>query len=194
MSVQERVEWRRGGRTRPIRWLIWYVVIAGILAAVAWVLFGAEPARLESGASNPLAAVPATYGVLAVIGLIPFVAEVARRPTMHADHYGVTVRPGAFRTLVLPWASLAEVAVFRVRDEQYFLFRCAIDRAVKGDRPRWCDQAVLRAAARADRSAGGKRAIAAYDLALRGSDFRGDARRILAHMTAFAPAHVMVNG
>lgn len=193
MAVQERVVWRRGRRSRPIRWLVWYVINVGILGAVVWVLFGAEPDQLEAGGTNPMAVAPDAYAVLALIGLVPFVAAVFRRPVLSADHYAVTVRPGALRTLVLPWASLAEVAAYRVRDEQYLLFRCANGRAsVKADRPRWWDRAVLRAAARANRSAGNRRAVAAYDLALRSSDFRGDARRVLADMAHYAPAHVMV--
>jgi hypothetical protein len=192
MAVQDRVEWRRGRRTAPVRWLAWYVVFAGAVVAIVWLLFGSEPTTLDNGSSNPIATLPTATGVIAGAGLIPFVAAIFRRPRVSADHYALTVRPGSVRTLVLPWALIDEVAAYRVQDEQFLLLRCNSIRGVKGDRPRWFDRAVLRTAARATRSAGGGNAIGAYDLAARGTDFRGDVRWMLADLASFAPAHVLI--
>jgi hypothetical protein len=188
MAAAEQLEWRRAFPVRAVRRLGW-CVLAGSLAAVsAWVLFGSEPDRLAAGQANPLALVPTvttTAGAMlaALSGLWLF-----RRPVVAANHYALRIRPGVARTLVLPWAAIAEIAGWSVRGQPLLLVRCAPG-THSGDRPGWRDRAVLRAALRVD---GGRRVVAAYDLAVRMEEFVGTPRAQLASLAAWAPGHVHI--
>ena len=185
----ERVVLPRRSPGRPLGRLVGYLVVAAIVVAAVWLLFGEEPERLHSGSVNPLAYLVHLAVVAAVIGLVPVVLAVFRRPLVIADSYALTVRPGSFRTLVLPWARVSDIGVYPVildeEPEPVLLVRCLDEGGRLGDTPRWVDQGVLRAAAKA---AGG--AIGGYDLAVRLSDFAGDYRRHVAAIMSLAPERV----
>jgi hypothetical protein len=93
------------------------------------------------------------------------------------------VRPGTLRTLLLPWASVAEVTAVTVGREPLLLVRCQPVRSQPADRPRWYDQRVLRAAGRP---------AAGYHLAIRMDEFHGDPTNLLASIAAWAPHRVAV--
>jgi len=184
MASAASLEWPRRFPSRALRRSGWLLAGGGGLAAAAWVLFGPEPDRLTSGAANPLALVPPAATGLAAVAVAVQLLTVARRPRVAADHYALIVRPGAWRTLLLPWAIVAEVAGARIRGEPLLLVRCAPARGRLGDRPRWCDRAVLRAA-------GG--AAAGYHLAVRMDEFAGHPRSQLAALAVWVPEQVRVN-
>lgn len=194
MAGEDRIEWRRGFPSRALGVLGWYVVVGSITIVIAYVLFGAEPATLESGQRNTLAALPAAAAVLFGVILLPLLLALVRRPAVAADHYGLTVRPGILRTLLLPWAHVAEVAAYGRPDEPYLLVRCGAQHDDRlGDRPRWWDRAVLRSAIRASRAYRGTGpAVAAYDLAVRMGEFLGAPETQLASLTAVVPEHVLL--
>ncbi|MPZ27159.1 MAG: hypothetical protein GEV12_12300 [Micromonosporaceae bacterium] len=184
MATAESLEWRRRFPTRAVRRFVWFVGFGGGVAAATWVLFGAEPDRLGSGATNPLALVPTVATLLVGLAAAGMLLTVARRPLVVADHYALTVRPGALRTLLLPWATVTEVAGVTVRGEPLLLVRCrTASRRRSGDRPRWFDRAVLRAAGAA---------VTGYDLAVRMDEFAGSARGQLAALAAWVPEQVAV--
>src|SRR5262245_18835967 len=124
MAGPERIEWRRSPPSRSLGALGWYAAGAVTVVALAFLLFGTEPAQLGSGVSNPVVHVPMWTVTLAVLGTFPFVLAALRRPVVAANHYALTVRPGWVRTLVLPWARVAEVTVADVHGERYLLVRC----------------------------------------------------------------------
>lgn len=185
MATAESLAWRRRFPTRAVRRFTWSVVAGGAAAAAAWVLFGAEPDRLASGASNPLALVPPVVTLLAAVFAVLLLLTVVRRPQVVADHYALTVRPGVLRTVLLPWAAVVEVAGVTVRGEPLLLVRCDLDRGRgrPGDRPRWSDRGVLRAS-----GAG----AAGYHLAVRMDEFAGPPRAKLAALAAWAPEQVRI--
>jgi len=188
-----RIEWRRRFPSRAWRRLGWYVVSGAGVTIAGFGLFGAEPERLESGRSNPLAFVPTGLSLLFALAATPFVLALLRRPLVTADHYALSVRPGMLRTLLLPWAGIAEITAYGVPDDAFLLVRC--DRRARrlGDRPRWWDRSVLRAAVRSTRELRRPgRPIEEYDLAVRMNEFVGDPAAQLASLAAFAPRHVMV--
>jgi hypothetical protein len=190
MAATEQLRWRRAFPARAARRLVWFALGGGALAAAMWGLFGTEPQRLPSGESNPLAALPTVTLVLVGALAVPFALAVARRPVVAADHYALEVRPGAVRTLVLPWAQVVEIAGVPVGGEPLLLVRCTDRQRQLGDRPRWCDQGTLRASRRA--AGAHRRAIEPYDLAVRIDEFAGDPAERLAALTALAPHHVVV--
>jgi hypothetical protein len=183
MATAASLEWQRRFPSRAVRRFSWSLVIGGALAAISWVMFGAEPDRLSSGAANPLALVPPVATVLALLVAAGLLLMVARRPRVAADHYALTVRPGGLRTLLLPWATVAEVAGVAVRGEPLLLVRCATARTRLGDRPRWCDRGVLRASGAA---------VAGFHLAVRMDEFAGSPRAQLAALAAWVPDQVQV--
>ncbi|MGH3663548.1 MAG: hypothetical protein ACRDTQ_17055 [Micromonosporaceae bacterium] len=125
------------------------------------------------------------------LGAIPIVLAIFRRPLVTADHYSLTVRAGVWRTLVLPWARIGELAIYSValgdEPEPILLVRCVERRTRVGDQPGWFDQRILRAAAKA---AGG--AIGGYDVAVRLDDFTGTPQQHFTAVTKFAPDRVAV--
>jgi hypothetical protein len=190
MAGPERIEWRRAFPSRAVILLGWYVGVAGAVLGLVWLLFGDEPVRLDDGTPNPLAMVlPVTLGIAAA-GAVPLVVTLVRRPLVAANHYALTVRPGALRTLVLPWAHIAVVSVRRVGREPYLLIRCRPALDALGDHPTWVDQGVLRAVVRIPR--GGPALAGEYDLAVRLRDFTGRPNAQLVTLAAFAPDHVFV--
>jgi hypothetical protein len=190
MTDPERIEWRRSFPSHALVLVGWYAVVAGLGVGVVWLLFGSEPSHLDNGESNPLAVIPPVSVIVAGLGALPFVLAVVRRPSLTANHYALQVRPTWLRTLVLPWARIAQVAAYRIDGEPYLLVRCgtALDRL--GDRPGWVDRAVLRAA---DRAADTD-VVNGFDLAVRMRDFTGTPRAQLTALAAFAPDHVAMVG
>lgn len=189
MAGPDRIEWRRAFPSRAVTALVWYALFAGAVVGLTLLLFGDEPARLDDGSPNPLTAVPPVVLALAVLGCIPIVLVIVRRPLVAANHYALTVRPGAARTLVLPWAHIAVVAVRRVGRETYLLVRCRQMLDALGDHPTWIDQGVLRALLR---TRSGQALAGEFDLAVRLRDFIGEPNAQLATIAAFAPDHVFV--
>lgn len=183
MATAESLEWRRRFPARAVRRFVWFVGFGGAVAAASWVLFGGEPDRLGSGATNLLALVPAIATGLVALTAAGMLLMVARRPLVVADHYALTVRPGALRTLLLPWATVTEVAGVTVRGEPLLLVRCRATRTRSGDHSHWFDRSVLRAAGAAG---------AGYDLAVRMDEFAGSARGQLAALAAWVPEQVAV--
>ena len=163
------------------------MVVAVIVIAAVLLLFGTEPAKLDSGRRNLLADLPMWTEVLAVLGTVPFILAVVRRPRVAANHFALTVRPGWVRTLVLPWSRVAEVTTSAVEGERYLLVRCAVGPDRMGNTPRWVDQTVLRAMAR-----DGSRIGRHYDLAVRMRDFTPAGDGQMAALAAFAPDHVSI--
>lgn len=191
MAATEQLRWAPAFPTRGVRQLVWFALGAGAFVVAVWGLFGTEPERLPSGDANPLAALPTVTMVLAGVMALPFLLVVARRPVVAADHFALMIRPGALRTLVIPWAQVAEIAGASVDGEPLLLVRCAAGQQRLGDRPRWCDQAPLRAARRA--AGAHRRAIDSYHLAVRIDEFDGTPAEQLAALAARAPHHVSVN-
>jgi hypothetical protein len=165
------------------------VFVTVVVCAPAWLIFSDEPGKADNGAVNPLALVVPVIGLIFALLLFPQVLALVRRPVVAADHYALTVRPGVARTLVLPWAQIAEVAAMDVDDEPILLVRCAPQYGRSGDWPRWWDKAHLRSAKRSAALA------SAYDLAVPMNDFYGTPQSLLADLARWAPAHVaIVNG
>lgn len=171
----------------PIRTLlrIWWLLLCGaFVVAAADLLFGGEPARLMNGQLNPLSlAVPSLAGAFGVVIGASVVAAV-RRPRVSADRDALRVRPGAGRTVVLPWDQIAEIAVVPVRRRAVMLVRCLDD----GPRPRWWDQAVLRDA----RQLRSMEPLDDYDVAVNLNDFVGDPYALLESLETYAPDHVLL--
>jgi hypothetical protein len=196
MAGPERIEWRRGFPAGPLALLGWYVLAAVGGLGLVWLLFGAEPQRLDSGRVNPLAVLPDLAVVLVLFGAVPFTVLVLRRPMVAANYYALTVRPGPWRTLVLPWARVARVGAYRVGGEPYLLVRCVAagdpwaDRAGRLDRPGWLDRTVLREAGRRART--GDAPVGGFDVAVRMGEFAGRSTALVATLAAFAPDHVAV--
>jgi hypothetical protein len=190
MSGPERIEWRRAFPTHAVAVLGWYGGVAGAVLGLVLLLFGDEPARLDDGATNPLATIPAVAVVVALVGAVPFILALVRRPVVAANHYALTVRPGVLRTLVLPWSHITGVAVRRVGREHYLLVGCRRALDALGDHPRWIDQGALRTLLRGSRHA--RAAAADYDLAVRMRNFVGEPNAQLGTLAAFAPDHVLI--
>ncbi|HZN74534.1 MAG TPA: hypothetical protein VFC00_22935 [Micromonosporaceae bacterium] len=193
MAGPDRVEWRRGFPSRALSALGWYIGLGSITIVITFILFGSEPETLESGRANPLAAVPGATIVLGVVFAVPLLLALIRRPTVAADHYGLTLRPGILRTLLLPWAHVEEVTAFGFREDPFLLVRCGGQRDPLGDSPRWFDRFVLRAAARASRNQrGSKPIVLAYDVAVRMAEFVGSPDTQLASLASVVPDHVIL--
>lgn len=193
MAGPNRIERRRQFPSRAVRRLGWCATLGAIAILFAYVLFGAEPGRLESGRPNPLARVPTLVVVLFVLIAAPFVVALLRRPLVAADHYALSLRPGIGRTLLLPWARIVEIVAYGTPDEPFLLVRCHDRGNGVGDQPRWWDQAVLRAATRAHPSPRrGGATVRAYDVAVRMDEFADGPSARLAMLAAFAPRHVIV--
>jgi hypothetical protein len=183
----ERIEWRRSFPSRPLAILGWYGVFAVVVLAIILLLFGDEPDRLDTGAANPLADVPLWTTVLVLIGAVPFVLNVLRRPRVAANHFALTVRPGYVRTLVVPWSRIAEVTTTDVGGERYLLVRVRAGTDRMGNSPHWLDKFVLRELARE-----GSRKAKEFDLAVRMRDFTPAAAGQMGALAAFAPDHVFI--
>jgi hypothetical protein len=186
MASPDRIEWRSRVPLHALRLVVTCAGVGAVAVGAAWFLFGDEPETLLNGDVNPLASVPQwTLVSAAVVVGLAFVG-VVRRPTVGATHYALSVRPGAVRTLLLPWVRVAEVVTAPAGGEAYLLIRLRAGSDAVGDRPTWPDQAVLRAARRHSRRA------AQYQLAVRLSDFAGPPEGKLPALAAFAPETVYI--
>ena len=188
MQPRDRVSWRRRPPKRAAGRLGWTALAAGFVCGPGWLLFGGEPVRASGGALNPLALITPALAVLFAALLVPQLLGLVRRPIVAADHYALTVRPGVGRTLVLPWAQLAELCTIAVDEEPVLLIRCGPRRGATADWPRWWDQGRLRSARRERLD----EPIAAYDLAVPMGDFAGAPDALLNALAAWAPSHVVV--
>ncbi len=184
--VRERVVWRRRSARRAAGRLGWTVFLAAFVCAPTWLIFSGEPFTTSDGAVNPLALVVPALLTLFGLLLVPQVVALVRRPIVSADHYALTVRPGVGRTLVLPWAQLAEIAGRTVDEETFLFVRCGQPTARSGDWPRWWDQAQLRSAQR------GLATLSVYDLAVPMEEFQGGPQDLLRVLAQCAPDHVVV--
>jgi hypothetical protein len=181
---RERVAWERLPPKHAASRLGWTLFVTVLVCGPAYVIFADEPRSAADGAVNPLALVVPALAVLFAVLLTPQLLALARRPIVQADHYALTVRPGVGRTLVLPWAQVAELTVVQVDEEPFLLVRCGAARHSSADVPRWWDQGHLRSASR------GAPAAAAYDLAVPISDFLGRPGTLLADLARATPDHV----
>jgi hypothetical protein len=184
--ARKRIEWRRRSPRRAVGRVAWTVVAGALAIGPAWLLFGAEPRVTNDGAINPFALVVPLLAILFGLLILVQMLGIARRPVVSADHYALSVRPGVVRTLVLPWAQIAELAAMEVDEEPLLLVRCLPQRSRSADWPRWWDQAHLRTAKRT------ASVVSAYDLAVPMSDFVGTPRDLLAELAWWAPDHVTV--
>jgi hypothetical protein len=184
MTGPERIEWRRAFPSRALRTVGSCAAAGGFAVAAAWALFGDEPATLNNGQPNGLASVPqwTMLAAAAVVGA-SFV-PVVRRPTVVATHYALSVRPGVLRTLLLPWATIAEITGIRAGGEEFLLVRLRPGLDALGDHPGHWDKAVLRAARR-----GYSRAVE-YDVAVRMREFAGTSAAKVSALAAYAPEAV----
>lgn len=191
MAGPQAIEWRRSFPTRSLISLTWYVACAALVIVASAILFGDEPDSLDSGKPNPLAHILLWTVILAALGALPFILAVIRRPRVAANHYALTVRPGWIRSLVLPWARVAEVAVA----DDYLLVRCypaaeRPDLSSMGNSAHWVDRSVLRAIANQ-----GSRIGRHFDVAVRLRDFAAATDRAqldVVALAAFAPDHVLI--
>lgn len=183
MIAGERIEWRRAFPRRAVRVFAGCTAAAALVAALGWAMFGTEPATLNTGAANPLAVVPQwTLGLAAAV-VVAAAVPVLRRPLVAASHVTLFVRPGVFRTLELPWTTIAEITVVDPGGGEFLLVRL---RAEITDRPGFWDRTVLRSAARAYPPATG------YDLAVRLGDFAGTPTAKVTALAAYAPESVEI--
>jgi hypothetical protein len=187
MIAGETIEWRGGFPRRAVRTLGGFAAAAALVVAVTWALFGNEPQTLNTGAANPLAVVPQwTLGVAAAVVCVSAV-PVLRRPVVAASHGTLCVRPGAARTLDLPWTAIAEITGVDTRGGEFLLVRLRREAGPEGTiRPGYWDRGVLRAAVRSYPAA------ARYDLAVRLRDFAGAPAAKMAALAAYAPEAVEV--
>lgn len=183
MAGPRRIEWRRRSPQRALSNLGWYGVIAVLVVACIWLLFGNEPRTLDGGGDNPLALLPTLVTALGMAGAAVMVVPVLRRPVVAANHYALLVRPGAGRTLALPWVGIAEIAVAVSGHRRYLLVRRHRGMDLRGAQPGWLDQAVLR---RLQRGAPDAR-WAEYDLAVPMDVFVGGVQAQLSGLAAYAP-------
>jgi hypothetical protein len=154
--------------------------------APAWLLFGSEPQVTKQGAVNPFSLVVPLLAALFAVLITVQVVAIGRRPVVAVDHYALFARPGVGRTLVLPWAQIAELATIEVDDEPLLLVRCLPQRNRSADWPRWSDQARLRSARRT------ASVVSAYDLAVPMGDFVGTPGNLLGTLAMWAPDHVAI--
>ena len=183
MVAGERIEWRRSFPRHQVRVLGGCAVGGALVVAAAWMFFGAEPANLNSGAANPLAVVPQwTLGAAAAV-VLAAAAPVLRRPMVAAGEGTLFVRPGAYRTLELPWSTVAELAGVTTRGGEFLLIRLRPPPNANA-RPGFWDRTVLRSAARSYPAAAG------YDLAVRLRDFAGAPAAKMTALAAYAPEAV----
>jgi hypothetical protein len=123
MVAGERIEWRRAFPRRAVRMLTGCTVAAALAAALGWAMFGTEPATLNTGAANPLAVVPQWTLALAAAVVAVAAVPVLRRPLVAASHMTLHVRPGVFRTLALPWTTVAEITGVDTPAGEFLLVR-----------------------------------------------------------------------
>jgi hypothetical protein len=184
LTEADRIEWRRAFPSRALKVVGVCAAASGFAVVAAWVLFGDEPATLNSGAANPLASVPQWTMIAAATVMGASFVPVIRRPSVAATQYVLSVRPGVVRTLRLPWTTIVEVTGVRATGEEFLLVRLQPGQDALGDHPRYWDKTVLRAAARRY-----SRAVD-FDLAVRMREFAGTGPAKVAGLAAYAPENV----
>ena len=186
-----RVRLRRRFPARHVSRLLSYVLVAGLVLLLVAFVFHDEKAVLDNGAANPLAHVTWFAAGALALGLLPYVYRLVRLPRLEVNHFGLIVRPGASRTLVLPWVHIEQLAGYTVRDRRrtrtYLLIACDGHQGRLGDRPGYTDRIVLREAVH---MTGG--VVRGFDLAVRMRDFADAPAAQLAQLSAYAPTHVDV--
>src|SRR6185436_485616 len=123
LTGADRIEWRRAFPGRALKVVGVCAAAGGLAVVAAWVLFGDDPARLNSGEANPLASVPQWTIVAAAAVVGASCVPVFRRPSVVATPYALSVRPGVLRRLLLPWATIAEITGVRAAGEEFLLVR-----------------------------------------------------------------------
>jgi hypothetical protein len=184
LTGADRIEWRRAFPRRALKVVGVCAAAGGFAVAAAWVLFGDEPATLNSGEANPLASVPQWTIVAAAAMVGASCVPVFRRPSVAATHHALSVRPGALRRLLLPWATIAEITGVRADGEEFLLVRLERGLDALGDHPGFWDKRVLRAATRGYPLAG------EFDLAVRMREFAGTGPAKMAALAAYAPESI----
>jgi hypothetical protein len=184
LTGADRIEWRRASPIRALKLVGVCAAAGGFAVAAAWVLFGDEPATLNSGEANALASVPQWTMLAAAVVVGASFVLVIRRPSVAATQHALSVRPGVVRTLLLPWATIVEITGLRVTGEEFLLVRLQPGLDALGDHPRYWDKTVLRAAARRY-----SRAVD-FDLAVRMREFAGTGPAKVAGLAAYAPENV----
>ncbi|GLZ76919.1 hypothetical protein Afil01_17260 [Actinorhabdospora filicis] len=185
---EARVRLRRRFPWRHVLRLLAYLVLAAAILALTRYLFAMEPDMLDTGVPNPLRHAEAFVAGVLIAGTIPYAYRLMRLPKLEVNHFGLIVRPGALRTLVLPWVHIEQVAVYTAaKGRTYLLIACDGHQGRLGDRPGYGDRIVLREALHLT---GGM--LADFDLAVRSRDFADTPSAQLAQLSAFAPAHVDV--
>lgn len=188
-------EWtvvERSSPTRRISSLVLYAVVcAAVVGALVW-LVRTEPDTLDSGEANPVVALPGFFGVIVAVGAVFFLMPLIRPPQLHVNHFGLRVRAGFGKVLLIPWSNVEELAAITVgsgrKGHSYLLLATDVYLGRGGsDRPGFIDRSVLREATRATEGL-----VAGFDLAVRCGDFKPDAQQLLASLTSFAPGHVQV--
>ncbi|MFC3492787.1 hypothetical protein [Glycomyces rhizosphaerae] len=188
-------EWvvvERSSPTRRISSLVLYSLGCATVVFALFMLVRTEPGTLDSGEPNPVAALPGFFTVMAVIGATSFLVPLVRPPKLMVNHFGLRVRPGFGKSLLIPWSNVEELAAIHVgakrRGTSYLLF-AADNYLGRGgsDRPGFLGRSVLREANRATEGL-----VAGFDLAVRCKDFAPEPQQLLARLASYAPGHVQV--
>jgi hypothetical protein len=188
-------EWvvvERSSPTRRISALVLYALGCAALVGALAALVRTEPSTLDSGEPNPVAALPGFFTLMAAIGAVCFLVPLVRPPRLMVNHFGLRVRPGFGKSLLIPWSNVEELAAIHVgsrrRGSSYLLFAADVYLGRGGsDRPGFIGRSVLREANRATEGL-----VAGFDLALRCKDFQPEAQQLLAALASYAPGHVQV--
>jgi hypothetical protein len=193
--VRRSSEWiviERSSPTRRISSLVLYSLACAALIGTLYALVRTEPDTLDSGEPNPVAALPWFFLVMAVLGATSFLLPLVRPPKLMVNHFGLRVRPGFGKSLLIPWSNVEELAAIHVgsrrRGTSYLLFAADVYLGRGGsDRPGFLGRSVLREANRATEGL-----VAGFDLAVRCKDFATEPQQLLARLASYAPGHVQV--
>ncbi|MBO3734205.1 hypothetical protein [Glycomyces niveus] len=182
----------RSSPTRRISSLVLYSVACTALIVGLFLLVRTEPETLDSGEPNPVAALPGFFTVMALLGAASFLVPLVRPPKLMVNHFGLRVRAGFGKSLLIPWSNVEELAAIHVgskrRGASYLLFAADSYLGRGGsDRPGFLGRSVLREANRATEGL-----VAGFDLAVRCKDFALEPQQLLARLASFAPGHVQV--
>lgn len=188
-------EWlvvERSSPTRRISSLALYALVCAGLVGALMALVHTEPSVLDSGEPNPVAELPEFFTVIALIGAVCFLVPLLRPPKLMVNHFGLRVRPGFGKALLIPWSNVEELAAIHVgsrrRGASYLLFAADVYLGRGGsDRPGFLGRSVLREANRATEGL-----VAGFDLAVRCKDFALEPQQLLARLASYAPGHVQV--
>ncbi|MEU6858285.1 hypothetical protein AB0B28_05340 [Glycomyces sp. NPDC046736] len=188
-------EWvvvERSSPTRRISALVLYALACAVVIGTLAALVRTEPSTLDSGEPNPVAALPGFFTAIGALGAVCFLVPLVRPPKLSVNHFGLRVRPGFGKNLLIPWSNVEELAAIHVgsrrRGTSYLLFAADVYLGRGGsDRPGFIGRSVLREANRATEGL-----VAGFDLAVRCKDFEPEAQQLLARLASYAPGHVQV--